>query len=97
MGILFLMSIFLLYPGLELSFERSSVRRNLFLSACSFWDARLSLGEMDQKFKFGGTIGYEDSFLECLFRHFKEFRLHAILNDPYGAVRSDSGKGPGYF
>ena len=65
------MSIFRLYPGLKLSFEHNSVRKNLFLSACFCWDSRLSLRDMDQKFKFGGTIGYEDSYLEFLFRHFK--------------------------
>ena len=37
-------------------FEHSSVRKNLFLSACFCWDSRLSLHEMDQKFKFGGHI-----------------------------------------
>ena len=27
---------------------------------------------MNQKFNFGGTIGYGNSYLEFLFRHFKE-------------------------
>ena len=93
---LFLMSIFRLYPGLKLSFEDNSVRKNLFLSACFCWFSRLSLREMDQKYKFGGTIGYGDSYLEFFFRHFKVFRLHAILHDAAGAVRAHSGKGPGY-
>ena len=39
-------------------------------TACFCWDSRLSLRQMDQKFKIGGTIGYSDSFLEFLFRHF---------------------------
>ena len=51
---------------------------------------------MDQKIKFGGTIGYEDSYLEFIFRHFKVFRLHAILHDAAEAVRAHSGKGAGY-
>ena len=34
---------------------------NFFLSACFWWDSRLFLREMDQKFKLGGTIGYGDS------------------------------------
>ena len=90
------MSIFRLYPGLKSSFAHNIVRKNFFLSACFCWDSRLSLGEMDQKFKFGGTIGYGNSYLELLFRHFKIFRLHAILHDAAGAVRAHSGKGPGY-
>ena len=96
MDVFFLMNIFRLYPGLKMSFENNSVRKNLFLSACFCRDSRLSFSEMDQKFKFGGTIGYGNSYLEFLFRHFKVFRLHAVLHDAAGAVRVDSGKGPGY-
>ena len=96
MDVLFLMSIFRLYPGLNLSFEHNNVNKNLFLNACFCWDSRLSIPEMDPKFIFGGTIGYGDSFLEFIFRHFKVFRLHAILHDAAGAVRGHSSKGPGY-
>ena len=96
MHVLFLMSIFRLYPGLKMSFENNSLRKNLFLSACFCWDSRLSLREMDQNFKLGGTIGYMDSYLEFSFRHFKVFRLHAKLHDAAGALRAHSGKGPGY-
>ena len=51
---------------------------------------------MDQKYKFGGSIGYGNTYLELLFRHFKIIGLHAILHDAAGAVRAHSGKGPGY-
>ena len=50
---------------------------------------------MDQKIKFGGTIGYGNSYLEFLFRHFKKIGLHARLHDAAGAVRTHSDKGPG--
>ena len=96
MDVLFLMRNFRLYPGLKLSFDHNTVRKNLFLSACFCWNSKLSLREMDQKFKFGGTIGYGNSYLELFFRHFKKFRLHAILHDAAGAVRAHSDKGPGY-
>ena len=96
MDVLFLMSIFRLYPGLKISFEHNSVRKYLFLSACFCWDSRIPLCEMDQKFEFGGTIGYGNSYLEFLFRHFKVFRLHVILHDAAGALRAHSGKGTGY-
>ena len=79
-----------------MSFEHISVRKNLFLSAYFCWDSRLSLREMDQKNKFGGTIGYWDTYLEFVFRHFKDFRLHAILHDAAGAVLAHSGKEHGY-
>ena len=75
-------------PGLKLSLEQNSVRNSLFLSACFCWNSRLSLREMDQKFKIGGTIGYGDSYLEFLFRHFKVFRLHVKLHNAAGALRA---------
>ena len=55
-----------------------------------------SSNEMDQKFKLGGLIGYGKSYLDSVFRYSKVFRLHAILHDAAGAVRSHSGKGPDY-
>ena len=96
MDVLFLISVFRLYPGLKMSFKHNSVRKNLFLSACSFWDSGLSLQQMDQKFKFGGLIGYANYCLDSVFRYPKVFGLHAILHDAAGAVRAHSGKGPGY-
>ena len=47
---------------------------------------------MDQKVIFGRTIGYCDSYLEFLFRHFKVFRLHTMLHDAARAVRAHSVK-----
>ena len=96
MDVLFLISVFRLYPGLKMSFEHNSGRKNLFLSAFFCWASRLSLREMDQKFKFGGLIGYGNSYLDSVFRCSKVFRLHAILHDAAGAVGAHSGKGLGY-
>ena len=59
--VLFLFSVFRLYPGLKMSFEHNSVRENKFLSACFCWNSRLSLPEKDQKLPFGGLIGYGNS------------------------------------
>ena len=96
MDVLSPISVFRLYPGLKMSFEHKSVRKNLFLSACFCWASSLSLHEMDQKIKFGGLIGYGNSCLDSVFRYSKVFRLHAILHDAAGAVRSQNGKGPGH-
>ena len=79
-----------------MSFEHIKVRKNLFFVACFCWESRLSLSEMDQKFKFVRTIDYANSYLEFLFRHFKIFTLQAIQQDAAGAVRAYNGKGPGY-
>ena len=96
MDVLFLKSIFQISLGLKMSFEHKSARKNLFLSACFCWDSRLSLREMDQKFRLGGSIGYGDSYLEFLFPQFKVFRLHGFLHAADGAVRAHSGKGRSY-
>ena len=96
MDVFFLLSVLRLYPGLKRSFEPKSVRKNLFLSACFCWDSGLSLRKMDQKFKFGGLIDYEYSCLDSLVLYSTVFRLHAMLHDAAGAVRTHSGKGPGY-
>ena len=95
MDVLFPISVFRLYPGLKLSFEHKKVRKNLFLRASFCWDSSLSLCEMDQKFKLGALIGFGNSYLDSVFRYSKVFRLHSILHDAAGAVRSHKGKGPG--
>ena len=60
MDLFLLMGILRLYTGLKVSFEHNSDRKNLFLSAYFFFDSRIFLSGMDQKFLFGGTIGYGD-------------------------------------
>ena len=73
--VFFIMSILRLSSKLKLSFDYKSARKNLCLVACFSWNSRLPLSEMDQKFGFGGTIGYSDSCLEFLIPHCKAFRL----------------------
>ena len=85
-----------LYLGLKMSIEHNSVRRNFLLSASFCWDSRVSFLEMNQKFKIGRTKYFGDSYLEFSFCHFKVFKLHAKLNDAAVAMRSHSGRVPGY-
>ena len=89
------MNIFRFCPGIKLSFEHNSARRNQFLNACFCWNSKQSLREIEQKFTFGGTICYGDLYLDFLLRHLKVFRLHAEQHDAAGAVRADSGKRTG--
>ena len=96
MDVFFLVSVFRSYPGLKMTFEHNSVRKNFFLSACFCWDSGHSLREMDRKYKFGGLIGYGNFYLDSVFRYSEVFRLHAPLHDAAGAVRAHSNKGPGY-
>ena len=71
MDVVFLKRVFRLYPGLKLSIEHNSVCKKLFLRACFCWDSGLSLGEMDQKFEFGGLIGYRNLVWTLYFVHRK--------------------------
>ena len=48
MDVLFLISVFRLYPRFKMTFEHNSVRKNLFLSACFSWNSGFSLREMDK-------------------------------------------------
>ena len=81
--------------SLKLSSRHISSRKNLFLSACDIWNDKVSLREMDQNIPFGGLIGYGNSYLDSILCYSKVFRLHAILHDAAGAVRSHTGKVPG--
>ena len=96
MDVLFPTSVFWLHSVFKMSFKHNSVRKNLFLSTCFCWDSGLSLRRMDQKFKFGGLIGYGNSHLDSVFRYSKVVRLHEKLHDAAGGVRWHSGEGSGY-
>ena len=82
--------------SLKLPFRHNSARKNVFLSACYIWNDKVSLRELEQKFPLGGLLGYIDFYLDCILFFSKVFRLHAILHDAAGTVRSHTGKGPGY-
>ena len=51
---------------------------------------------MDQKFLLGGLVGYETFHLVSILCYSKVLRQHTKLHDAAGAVRSHTGKGPGY-
>ena len=80
-----------------MSFKRNRTRKNVYLSACFCLDCRLSLPELDQKFKLGGAIGYADSYWEFLIPPFKKTRQHAILQHDAGTLKACSGKIPVYY
>ena len=77
-------------------FSSNTKRKNVFLCTCIVLDPDINLKEMDQKFPFGGLIGYGNSCMDYFFANSKIFRLHAILHDSAGSVKSTTKKGPGY-
>ena len=78
------------------NFSSNTKRKKLFLCTCFDLDPDINLKEMDQKFLFGGLIGYGNSCMGNFFANSKIFRLHAILHDSAGFVKSTKKKGPGY-
>ena len=77
-------------------FSSNTKRKNLFLFTCIVLDPDINLKEMDQKFPFGGLIRYGNSCMEYFFANSEIFRLHAILHDSAGSVKSSTKKGPEY-
>ena len=77
-------------------FSSNTKRKNYFLCTCFVLDPNINLKEIDQKFPFGGLIGYGNSCRDYFFANSKIFRLHAILHDAAGSVNSTTYKGPGY-
>ena len=62
-------------------FSSNAKRKNLFLCTCIVLDPNINLKEVDQKFPFGGLIGYGNSCMDYFFANSKIFRLQAILHD----------------
>ena len=77
-------------------FSPNTKRKNLFLCNCIVLARDINLKEMDQKFPFGGLIGYGNSCMDYFFANSKFFRLHAILHDSAGSFKSTTKKAPGY-
>ena len=97
MNVILLVDVFRLYLKVNSKLFHIETRKILFISACFYWNGTLFLRDVDQNFLHGGKVGYGHSYLDSVFLYTKVFRLHAILHDVAGgAVRLQTGKGPGY-
>ena len=96
MIIVTLVNIFNCYGSILSMFPTNEKRKNCFLAACKIWYRNVDLDEIDQKFPHGGRIGYGNSLLDFFLARSKIFRLHAILHDSAGAVKTTTDEGPGY-
>ena len=85
-----------IFEIMKQDFASNTKRKNLFLCTCIVSDPDINLKEMDQKFPFGGLIGCGNSCMDYFFAKSKIFRLHAILHDSAGSVKSTTTKVPGY-
>ena len=95
-GCIFLVNFFPLYFRIKSKLFHNCTLKNLFPSACYWWDGTISLRDVDQKVLHGGNFGYGDSYLDSVFRYSKVLRLHAILHDAAGAVRLQTVKRLGF-
>ena len=80
---------------IEHDFSSNTKRKNFFVPVLVL-DPNINLKEMDQKFPFGGLIGYGSSCMEYFFASSKHFRPHANLHDAARSVKFTTYKGPGY-
>ena len=59
-----LIEILRIFEIIRQDFSSNTKRKNLFLFTCIFLDPDINLKEMDQKFPFGGLIGYGNSCMD---------------------------------
>ena len=85
-----------LYKIISRIFPGNSKRFNYFLSTCKHIHKRCDLNEIIFKCPHGGIIGIGNSRLDSLLSGSKLFRLHAILHDAHGFMKSEYDVGPGY-
>lgn len=86
-----------LYIIISNEFPENSKRFNYFLTTCKYIDKKGDLDKISLKCPHGGIIGIGNSRLDHLFRVSKLFRLHAILHDAHGFMKSEFDVGPGYM
>ena len=78
-------------------FSLNTNRKNYFLAACLCYDSKLNIASVNEECPFGGIIGVGDSYLENFLGFFKLFKLHAVLHDASGFMKTKYSTGPGYL
>ena len=96
MNFVTLVNIFNCYGSILSKFPTNEKRKNCFLAACKIWHRYINLDEIDEKFPHGGRIGYKNSLLDFVSARSKIFRLHSILHESAGALKTTTDEGPGY-
>ena len=78
-------------------FADNTERKNYLLAVFYSHDPCVDLEVVNERAPFGGIIGIGNSKLENIFGNFKIFKLHAVLLDAAGFMRTNYSKGPGYI
>lgn len=77
-------------------FPQNTIRKNYFLAACAHIYPQVDLEFVNDTCPYGGIIGIGNSRMDVILNKFKLFRLHAVLHDASGYMKSYNGMGPGY-
>lgn len=78
-------------------YPHHGTRKNYFLAACTLFSSEsLDIDQLHVETPFGGMIGIGNSRLHRYLARYKLFRLHAIIHDAAGLVKSRYNSGPGY-
>ncbi len=80
------------------AFADNPIRKNYFLAACCIFlrEADPDIAYFNLTCPYGGRIGMGNSPLDTILKRSKVLRLHAILHDAAGYIRSYFNAGPGY-
>ena len=85
------------FPHFTSRFPENSIRKNYFLAACFHIDKNVDYEFINVQCPHGGIIGIDNSRLEILLGNYKLLRLHAILHDACGYMKTKYNVGPGYI
>lgn len=86
----------LAFQSISKVFITNSIRKNYFLAVCWCINNNADLMEIDTVATYGGNIGAGDSYLEPLLNSIKIIRLHAVIHDACGFMKTMYDIGPGY-
>ena len=81
---------------LKKDFEDETEGKNSFLAVCYFHYPSVDLKLINEKAPFGGIICIGDSKLEKVIGKIKVIKLHALLHNAAGVMKTNYSKGPGY-
>ena len=85
------------FPQFQYLFPENTIRKNYFLAACFHIDNTVDYMFINTHCPHGGIIGIDNSRLEIILGNYKLLRLHAILHDACGYMKTNHEVGPGYI
>jgi hypothetical protein len=85
-----------MYEGVCRVYLNNSESKNYFLAVCCHLDSTIDMDFINDTCPHGGKIGIGNSVLDTLFGGSKLLRLHAVLHDGCGYMKTHRSSGPGY-